>query len=58
LNIGFLLPIAVLWTGRQKGEGFEFYLLAMAIVLLLLVRGAGSPSVDGLLARSEGGAQA
>lgn len=34
------------WTGQQKGEGFEFHLLALAIAAVLMVRGAGALSVD------------
>ena len=37
------------WTGRQKGEGFEFHLLVIAIALYLIIRGAGALSVDRLL---------
>ena len=38
------------WGGRQKGEGFEFHILAIAMLLLVLVRGAGAVSVDLLVA--------
>ena len=34
------------WTGQQKGEGFEFHLLALAIMVLLMVRGSGAFSAD------------
>jgi putative oxidoreductase len=34
------------WTGQQKGEGFEYHLLAIAIAIVLMVRGAGAFSVD------------
>ena len=37
------------WTGTQKGEGFEFHLLVLAIVTYLVIRGAGAFSVDRLL---------
>jgi putative oxidoreductase len=37
------------WTGTQKGEGYEYHLLALAIVVLLMIRGAGAASVDRLL---------
>jgi len=39
------------WAGMQKGEGFEFHLLAIAIAIGLLVRGAGKFSVDSTLSR-------
>jgi putative oxidoreductase len=34
------------WTGQQKGEGFEYHLLALAIAIALMVRGGGAFSVD------------
>ncbi len=38
------------WSGTQKGEGFEYHLLAIALGLLLMIRGAGAFSLDWLLA--------
>jgi putative oxidoreductase len=37
------------WTGQQKGEGFEYHLLALALLLLVMVKGAGAASLDRLL---------
>jgi putative oxidoreductase len=37
------------WTGQQKGEGFEYHLLAIAIAIVLMVKGSGALSVDGAL---------
>jgi putative oxidoreductase len=34
------------WTGRQAGEGFEFHLLALAIAIVIIVRGSGAFSID------------
>jgi putative oxidoreductase len=34
------------WTGQQKGEGFEFHLLVIALTLALMIRGAGAFSLD------------
>jgi putative oxidoreductase len=34
------------WNGTQKGEGFEFHLLVLAMTIFLMVRGAGALSVD------------
>ena len=34
------------WSGTQKGEGFEYHLLALAITAFLMIRGAGAYSVD------------
>ena len=38
------------WAGNQKGEGFEFHILAAAMSLALILSGAGRWSVDRLLA--------
>jgi putative oxidoreductase len=40
------------WTGTQKGEGIEFHLLALAITVFLMIRGAGAASVDRLWSSS------
>ena len=37
------------WTGLQKGEGFEYHLLVLAMVAFLMIRGAGALSVDRVL---------
>jgi putative oxidoreductase len=34
------------WNGQQKGEGFEYHLLAIAVAAVLMVRGSGAFSVD------------
>jgi putative oxidoreductase len=34
------------WAGNQKGEGFEYHLLAIAIALAVLIKGSGAQSVD------------
>ena len=34
------------WFGNQKGEGYEYHLLVLAIVLAIIVRGAGALSLD------------
>jgi len=39
------------WMGTQKGEGFEYHLLAIAIAAALLLRGAGAFSVDRALSK-------
>jgi len=41
------------WTGQQKGEGFEYHLLAIALLLVVLVKGAGALSLDRALAGSD-----
>jgi putative oxidoreductase len=40
------------WSGKQRGEGFEFHILAVAILVVLMVRGAGPLSVDRALVKS------
>lgn len=39
------------WAGTQKGEGFEYHLLVIAIAATLLLRGAGAFSVDRALSK-------
>ena len=34
------------WSGTQKGEGIEFFLLLIALALILLFTGGGRASVD------------
>jgi putative oxidoreductase len=41
------------WTGRNPGEGFEYHMLAIALILSVLVHGAGALSLDRLLASGE-----
>src|ERR1700730_8213078 len=44
------------WSGTQKGEGFEYHLLALAMCAFLTIKGAGAVSVDrklSLAGRSE-----
>lgn len=34
------------WLGNQKGEGYEYHLLAIVLCILIMVKGAGALSVD------------
>jgi len=34
------------WYGVQKGEGIEYHLLVIAIAVALMIKGAGSFSLD------------
>jgi putative oxidoreductase len=43
------------WSGTQKGEGYEYHLLVLAMVAYLLIRGAGAFSLDGVLAARKAG---
>jgi putative oxidoreductase len=40
------------WTGQQKGEGFEYHILAVAISLAIMIKGSGAFSVDRALSKS------
>jgi len=62
LGIGTVMGVAVLmvhlpngffmnWFGNQKGEGFEFHLLAIAIAIALIIKGGGKWSIDRLLSK-------
>jgi putative oxidoreductase len=42
LHNGFFMN----WMGTQKGEGFEYHILAIGIALAVLVKGSGSLSID------------
>jgi putative oxidoreductase len=42
LPFGFFMN----WSGAQKGEGYEYHLLAIALAVALLVKGGGAVSVD------------
>lgn len=37
------------WTGAQKGEGYEYHLLVLALAVFLIIHGAGAASIDRLL---------
>jgi putative oxidoreductase len=39
------------WFGQQRGEGFEYHLMVLAISLPLAAWGAGALSLDGAIAR-------
>jgi putative oxidoreductase len=45
------------WTGTQKGEGFEYHLLALAVTAFLMIRGAGAFSLDRVIATASHTAQ-
>jgi putative oxidoreductase len=45
-KVGFFMN----WAGSQKGEGFEYHVLALGLAIALLIKGGGALSVDGALA--------
>lgn len=48
LAMGFFMN----WSGTQKGEGYEYHLLTLALCLLIMVKGAGALSIDGVLSKT------
>jgi putative oxidoreductase len=40
------------WTGGQKGEGYEYHIVLLAALVVLMIRGAGAASVDRVLSSS------
>ena len=47
LAVGFFMN----WYGAQKGEGYEYHLLVLAICLLIMVKGSGAFSIDQILSK-------
>jgi putative oxidoreductase len=45
-KVGFFMN----WSGTQKGEGFEFHLLAIGLAVALVIGGGGRWSLDALIA--------
>jgi putative oxidoreductase len=37
------------WMGNQKGEGFEYHLLAIGLALIVMIQGGGAFSLDGII---------
>jgi len=49
-RVHFAFGFFMNWNGTQKGEGFEYHLLVLAITLFLMIRGAGAFSIDRAIA--------
>lgn len=47
-HIGFFMN----WSGAQKGEGYEYHLLAIGLALIVLMHGAGRASIDRALSKN------
>src|SRR5262249_41653489 len=45
IHFGFFMN----WVGDQKGEGFEYHLITIALAFLIMARGAGAQSIDYLI---------
>jgi putative oxidoreductase len=39
------------WYGSQKGEGFEYHLLAIGLALIVLIHGGGKASLYPVIQR-------
>jgi putative oxidoreductase len=39
------------WGGNQKGEGFEYHILAIGLAIIVMIAGSGAASVDLALTR-------
>jgi putative oxidoreductase len=61
LGIAVIMTVAILtvhasngffmnWFGGQKGEGFEYHLLAIALAAIVVIKGAGRWSADQAIA--------
>jgi putative oxidoreductase len=50
VTVHFANGLFMNWSGQQKGEGFEYHLLVLAITAAIMVKGSGAWSVDGTLA--------
>ena len=44
-HVGFFMN----WAGTQKGEGYEYHLIALAALAFVMIHGAGAASLDRLL---------
>ena len=49
-KVGFFMN----WGGSQRGEGFEYHILALGICIALMIDGGGALSLDGALGGSQG----
>lgn len=50
-KVGFFMN----WAGAQKGEGFEYHLLALGLSVALLIKGGGALSLDRAIAGDKAG---
>jgi len=45
LGNGFIMN----WMGNQKGEGIEYFIMAIGLAIALLIGGSGKLSADNLI---------
>ncbi|HUC30343.1 MAG TPA: DoxX family protein [Candidatus Acidoferrum sp.] len=48
-TVHFRFGLFMDWFGSQKGHGIEYHLLAIALALVVVVKGGGAFSLDGLV---------
>src|SRR5579864_969152 len=48
-TVHFRFGLFMDWFGGQKGHGIEYHLLAIALALVVVVKGGGAFSLDGLV---------
>ena len=48
IPVGFFMN----WSETQKGEGYEYHLLVLALCLLIMVKGSGALSIDRVLSKA------
>jgi putative oxidoreductase len=53
LSIHFPNGFFMNWFGHQKGEGFEYHLLAIGLALIVIFYGAGKASIDALVEQEQ-----
>ena len=56
-TVHFRFGLFLNWFGNQKGHGIEYHLLAIALALVVVVKGAGAFSVDRLVYEHTSGAE-
>lgn len=61
-GVGTVMTVAILtvhgangffmnWYGNQKGEGYEYHLLALGLAAIVLIHGGGKMSLDAFITR-------
>ena len=48
-TVHFRFGLFLNWFGNQQGHGIEYHLLAIALAMVVVVRGGGAFSLDGLV---------
>ena len=46
ITVHYAYGLFMNWAGEQKGNGFEYHLLAIALALVVIIKGGGALSVD------------